>query len=66
MKLFWDDLDAADWDRHHVAASAALQQDWAYGRCMKSIGVPCVRTGRDGVAGVVLARASLDRVAHSR
>ena len=51
MKLFWDDLDAADWDRHHAAASAALQQDWAYGSCMKAMGVPCwrarvVREGR--------------------
>ena len=43
MKLFWDDLDAADWDRHHAAASAALQQDWAYGSCMKAIGVACLR-----------------------
>ena len=43
MKLFWDDLDAADWDRHHAAAGAALQQDWAYGSCMKAIGVACLR-----------------------
>ena len=43
MRLFWDDLDAAEWDRHHAAASAALQQDWAYGSCMKAIGVACVR-----------------------
>jgi len=43
MKLFWDDLDAAEWDRHHAAASAALQQDWAYGSCMKAIGVASVR-----------------------
>ena len=43
MKLFWDDLDAADWDRHHAAASAALQQDWAYGSCMKAMGVSCLR-----------------------
>ncbi len=43
MKVFWDDHDALEWDRHHSAASAALQQDWAYGSCMKSIGVSCVR-----------------------
>ena len=43
MKLFWDDLDAADWDRHHAAAGAALQQDWAYGSCMKAMGVACLR-----------------------
>jgi lipid II:glycine glycyltransferase (peptidoglycan interpeptide bridge formation enzyme) len=50
MKLCWDDLDAADWDRHHTAASAALQQDWAYGSCMKAMGVPCqrVRVESDG------------------
>ena len=43
MKLFWDDLDAADWDRHHAAALAPLQQDWAYGSCMKAMGVACWR-----------------------
>jgi len=43
MKLFWDDFDAADWDRHHAAAGAALQQDWAYGSCMKAMGVACLR-----------------------
>ena len=50
MKLYWDDLDATDWDRHHAAASAALQQDWAYGSCLKAMGVPCwrVRAESDG------------------
>jgi hypothetical protein len=43
MKLFWNDLDAAEWDRHHAAASAALQQDWAYGSCLKAMGVACWR-----------------------
>jgi len=50
MKLHWDDLDATEWDRHHAAASAALQQDWAYGSCLKAMGVPCwrVRAESDG------------------
>jgi hypothetical protein len=43
MKLFWDDHDPSEWDRHHAAASAALQQDWAYGSCMKTLGVTCWR-----------------------
>ena len=56
MKLFWDDLDATDWDRHHAAASAALQQDWAYGSCMKAMGVACVR-GRVEAEGRTVAIA---------
>ena len=56
MKLFWDDLDAADWDRHHAAASAALQQDWAYGSCMKAMGVACLRV-RVEVDGRTVAQA---------
>ena len=50
MQLFWDDLDSAEWDRHHAAASAALQQDWAYGSCMKAMGVSCwrVRVASEG------------------
>lgn len=43
MKLSWEGTDVAEWDRHHVVAAAALQQDWAYGSCMRLIGVPCWR-----------------------
>lgn len=43
MNVHWDGHEAADWDRHHGAVAAALQQDWAYGSCMKAMGVACWR-----------------------
>ena len=56
MKVFWDDHDARQWDQRHSAAAGALQQDWAYGSCMKSIGVACLRA-RVEVDGLVVAQA---------
>ncbi len=53
MKLSWEGIDVADWDRHHAAASAALQQDWAYGSCMRLIGVPCWRAWAESEGRVV-------------
>ena len=57
MKVSWDSLDAASWDAHHARAAAALQQDWAYGACMKAMGVPVLRAfvEQDG-APVALAQ----------
>ena len=43
MKVTWDTLAQAQWDAHHAHAAAALQQDWAYGACMKAMGVACLR-----------------------
>ena len=43
MKVTWDAIDAATWDGHHARMSAALQQDWAYGSCMKTLGVHVLR-----------------------
>jgi len=43
MKVNWDTLAFAEWDAHHVAAAAPLQQDWAYGACMKTLGVGVLR-----------------------
>ena len=43
MKVTWDAIDAATWDAHHARTGAALQQDWAYGACMKILGVHVLR-----------------------
>ena len=50
MKVTWDAVDASTWDAHHARAGAALQQDWAYGACMKTLGVHVLRgwVTRDG------------------
>ena len=50
MKVTWDAIDAATWDEHHARIGAALQQDWAYGACMKTLGVHVLRgwVTRDG------------------
>ena len=50
MKVTWDAIDAATWDAHHAHTGAALQQDWAYGACMKTLGVHVLRgwVTRDG------------------
>lgn len=43
MKVSWDAIDGATWDAHHARTGAALQQDWAYGACMKTLGVHVLR-----------------------
>lgn len=43
MKVNWDTLSHPEWDAHHAAAAAPLQQDWAYGACMKTLGVGVLR-----------------------
>ena len=43
MKVTWDAIDVATWDAHHARMGAALQQDWAYGACMKTLGVHVLR-----------------------
>ncbi len=43
MKVTWDAIDAVTWDAHHARMGAALQQDWAYGACMKTLGVHVLR-----------------------
>lgn len=51
MKATWDAVNSSFWDAHHSAAAAALQQDWAYGACMKTLGVHVLRAcvTQDGV-----------------
>ena len=57
MKVNWDTLSHPEWDGHHAAAAAPLQQDWAYGSCMKTLGVGVLRAfvSQDG-APVALAQ----------
>lgn len=43
MKVNWETLSYPEWDAHHGAAAAPLQQDWAYGACMKTLGVGVLR-----------------------
>jgi lipid II:glycine glycyltransferase (peptidoglycan interpeptide bridge formation enzyme) len=43
MIVHWTGHDIATWDAAHSAASAALQQDWAYGSSLMMLGVPVLR-----------------------
>jgi hypothetical protein len=62
MKVIWDTLTYPEWDAHHAAAAAPLQQDWAYGACMKTLGVGVLRAfvEQDG-APVALAQFIIRR-----
>ena len=64
MKVNWDTLTHPVWDAHHAAAAAPLQQDWAYGACMKTLGVGVLRAyvEQDG-APVALAQFIVRRLA---
>ncbi|MSQ64994.1 MAG: GNAT family N-acetyltransferase [Limnohabitans sp.] len=55
MKAEWGALDMAAWDQAHAAA-APLQQDWAYGSTMVSIGARVMRA-RIEADGVPVALA---------
>ena len=63
MKVNWDTLSYPEWDAHHAAATAPLQQDWAYGACMKTLGVGVLRAlvEQDG-APVALAQFIVRRM----
>ena len=39
MKVSWDDLPAAEWAQFHAVQQGALQQAWAYGDALTSLGV---------------------------
>jgi hypothetical protein len=64
MKVNWDTLSHPDWDAHHAFAAGPLQQDWAYGACMKTLGVGVHRAlvTQDGVP-VALAQFIVRRFA---
>ena len=56
MIVHWDGHDIAQWDAVHASASAALQQDWAYGSSLMMLGVPVLRA-RVEVNGELIAQA---------
>ena len=43
MIVHWDGHELAEWDQVHASAAGSLQQDWAYGSCLKMLGVPVFR-----------------------
>ena len=43
LKIVWDTAERAAWDDFHAAASAPLQQDWAYGEAFEALGAACHR-----------------------
>ncbi|MEY3886861.1 MAG: hypothetical protein RL650_953 [Pseudomonadota bacterium] len=56
MIVHWEGHELEDWDRIHASAAGALQQDWAYGSCLKMLGVPVLRA-RVMDQGVQIAQA---------
>ena len=56
MKVDWGTQDMAAWDQAHAAAAAPLQQDWAYGSTMVSVGARVLRA-RVEADGVPVAQA---------
>lgn len=43
MDIVWDDADRHRWDALHRSAAGALQQDWAYGEAMQTLGTRILR-----------------------
>jgi hypothetical protein len=43
MQVIWTGLERTTWEALHRTAAAALQQDWAYGEAMQSLGTRCLR-----------------------
>ena len=56
MKVDWGTQDMPTWDQAHAAAAAPLQQDWAYGSTMVSVGARVLRA-RVEADGVPVAQA---------
>ena len=56
MKVDWGTQDMPAWDQAHAAAAAPLQQDWAYGSTMVSVGARVLRA-RVEADGVPVAQA---------
>ncbi len=63
MQVDWQP-EAAQWDAAHAAAMGSLHQDWAYGACLKLMGVRVLRAvvSQDGQP-VALAQFSVRRMA---
>ncbi len=43
IQVTWNQTEREVWDAAHAHAAAPLQQDWAYGACMKALGVEVLR-----------------------
>lgn len=43
MHIFWNQITYQHWDAAHECLGGALQQDWAYGTSLKTLGVECHR-----------------------
>jgi hypothetical protein len=43
MHILWNQIDYPQWDEAHEALGGALQQDWAYGTSLKTLGIECHR-----------------------
>lgn len=56
MKVEWRSTDMEVWDQAHAAAAGPLQQDWAYGSTMVSLGARVLRA-RVEADGVTVAQA---------
>lgn len=56
MKVEWRSTDMDVWDQAHAAAAGPLQQDWAYGSTMVSLGARVLRA-RVEADGVLVAQA---------
>ena len=56
MKVEWRSTDMDVWDQAHAAAAGPLQQDWAYGSTMVSLGARVLRA-RVEADGVAVAQA---------
>jgi len=56
MKVEWRSTDMEVWDQAHAAAAGPLQQDWAYGSTMVSLGARVLRA-RVVADGVSVAQA---------
>jgi len=65
MKVEWRSTDVDVWDQAHAAAAGPLQQDWAYGSTMVSLGARVLRA-RVEADGVVVAQAQFIVRQHSK
>ena len=64
MKVIWNQMDRADWQAFHAEHGGSLQQAWAYGEAMRSLGVQVHRAHLETDGGVLgLAQFICRRVA---
>jgi hypothetical protein len=65
MRLSWNHLERAPWEAFHARHGGALQQSWAYGEALRSLGVgvqrACIEDGGEllGLAQFICRRVAL-------